>query len=308
MFVAKGLNQVEINSSYQSSTASPKTINGNTRYQLPVLRINVPAGVSVNKINIPYSPTLAKVILNVDGEITGNNIGVNEYLVENDTGLDIDITGSGRINARIKEEWIGPEVGGPVFPLLVGWGGGGAVASNIGYDGARPRPYVNFVREGPQTFKFKWNYSAQDYVPVYEDRELDVSDLFSPLFNPDGTFNGAHASSGDLKVQGHFDAIGRDIRHVGGASKVLNGRRHYWFASNNKRSTFDLDYMQYGVFYANWMTPGPSPCGTGRACAPAITVSRSQRSTIINEVNTGVGVSNLYNLNNFNGVFVGTVV
>jgi len=112
MFVAKGLNQVEINNSYQSSTANPKTINGNTRYQLPVLRINVPAGVSVNKINIPYSPTLAKVILNVDGEITGNVIGVNEYLVENDTGLNIDITGSGTINARIKEEWIGPDVAG----------------------------------------------------------------------------------------------------------------------------------------------------------------------------------------------------
>lgn len=308
MFVAKGLNQVEITNSNQSSTANPKTINGDTRYQLPVLRINVPAGVSVNKINIPASPTLAKVILNVDGHITGNNIGVNEYLVENDTGLDIDITGSGTIGARIKEEWIGPEVGGPVFPLLVNWGFGGAVAANIGYDGANPRPYVNFVREGPQTFKFKWNYSAQDYVPVTGDRELDVSSVIGALFNPDGTYNSDHASAGDLEVRAHYDPVGRDIRHVSAASVVLNGRRHFWFASNNKNSKFDLNYMQFGVYYANWMTPGPNPCGTGRACAHAMTEAKSQRSTIINEVNTGVGVSNLYNLNNFNGTFVGTVV
>lgn len=321
MFVAKGLNQVEINNSYQSSTANPKTINGNTRYQLPVLRINVPAGVSVNKINIPYSPTLAKVILNVDGEITGNVIGVNEYLVENDTGLNIDITGSGRINARIKEEWIGPDVAGlgpdAQQQILVNWGYGGAVAAKIGWsatvsDGMdnppNAQPYVLLKRNGYQNFEFFWNYSAQDYIPVYGDRTLDVSDVFGILFNSDGTFNNNHNALGDRKVQTHVDAVGRDVRHVSAATKVIDGRRHFWFASNNKNSSFDLTYMQFGVYYANWMTPGPSPGGSGRAYAPDITVSRSQRSEILSEVNTGIGVSNLYNLNNFYGTFVGTTV
>ena len=306
MFVAKGLNQVEVTSAFQSSIANPQTINGNTRYQLPVLRINVPAGASVQKIVIPSSPTLAKVILNVDGHVTGTGLSLNQYLVENNTGLPLEVTGSGTINARSKELWIGPEVGDPPSPLLVNWGYGGAVAANISYNGGSPRPYVHFVREGTHTFKFKWNYSAQDYRPVIGDRELDVSPLFAPLFDANG--NWENNTTADYNVSNHYDARGRDIRFVGAASKIINGVRHFWFGSNNKYSAFNLTYMQFGVFYANWMTPGPSPGGSGRAYAPDINVSRSQRSTILGEVYNGVGINNTYSLANFNGTFVGTVL
>lgn len=321
--IAKGLNQVDIDNSHTGSTANPETINGSVRYQLPVLRINVPAGVSVKKINIPSSPTLAKVILNVDGNITGTGNGVNEYLVENDTGLSVDITGTGTIGARIKEEWIGPEVGDPAVPLYVNWGYSGAVAAEIGYNptlpGAvdtpgnqlywpRPRPYVLFERTGNQTFKFKWSWSRQDYVPRVGDRELDVSTVFGALFNADGTFNGNHNSAGNLYKEGNFDYYGRDVRWVAAGSAVINGRRQFWCGSNCKDSIFDLNYLQFGSPWASWMIPGPNPGGTGRAYAPALTASNSQRSTFINEINNGVGVSNNYSTANFNGNFVGTVV
>ena len=321
--IAKGLNQVDIDNSHTGSTANPETINGSVRYQLPVLRINVPAGVSVKKINIPSSPTLAKVILNVDGNITGTGNGVNEYLVENDTGLSVDITGTGTIGARIKEEWIGPEVGDPAVPLYVNWGYSGAVAAEIGYNptlpGAvdtpgnqlywpRPRPYVLFERTGNQTFKFKWRWSRQDYVVRLGDRELDVSDVFGALFNADGTFNGNHNSAGNLYKEGNFDAYGRDVRWVAAGSSVINGRREFWCGSNCKDSFFNFTYYQLGIPYANYMIPGPDPGGSGNGYAPALTAGNSQRSTFINEINNGVGVSNNYSIANFNGNFVGTVV
>lgn len=66
--------------------------------------------------------------------------------------------------------------------------------------------------------------------------------------------------------------------------------------------------MQFGVYFANWMTPGPSPGGSGRAYAPDINASRSQRSTILGEVYNGVGINNTYSLANFSGTFVGTVL
>lgn len=307
MFTAKGLNQVEVTSSFQSSQANAKSINGNTRYQLPVLRINVPAGQSVKNIVIPTGTTLAKVILNVDGHITGTGLGLNKYLVENNSGLPLEVTGSGIINARSKEVWIGPEVGDPPLSLTVNWGYGGAVAANISHnENGSPRPRVHFVREGTHTFKFKWEYSAQDYVAVKGSRELDVSPLFAPLFDANG--NWENNTTADYNVSNHYDARGRDVRFVGAASKMINGVRHFWFGSNNKNSAFDLNFMQFGVYYANWMTPSASPGGSGRANAPAINASRSQRSTILSEVNNGVGIDNTYSLANFSGTFRGTVI
>ena len=98
--IAKGLNQVTIDSTFSSTEANTETLSGASRYKLPIMRVNVPSGQDVKKITMPAGVNLKKVIVNVDGNVTGLNNETGEYLIKNDTTLTPTLSGSGTISAR----------------------------------------------------------------------------------------------------------------------------------------------------------------------------------------------------------------
>lgn len=315
MFVAKGLNSITVDSTFNDSEANTLTISGSTRYKLPIMRVSIPAGENVKKIKIPSGVNLKKVILNVNGTVSGNNNETGEYLVENDTTLTPDITGSGTINARKIQDFSWPVGEYKLVNLLGGFSG--ANANDIAYQNpslavgdpttafSASKPSILIKREANQQFRAYWTSNRQDYRR-FSSGSTDVSGAFSPWINTDGTMKQPNQYSTATEFVTYFNYNGRDARALMLTSLVKNGNRIFLFGTNNKNpSGINAEYMQGWSTWANWKMYGlPQP--VARTSAIQYSVGHDKGGQLgVSAVADGYPISTSANDANFTGTING---
>tara|TARA_B100002019_G_scaffold288682_1_gene302761 strand:+ start:831 stop:1793 length:963 start_codon:yes stop_codon:yes gene_type:complete len=265
--IAKGLNQVTIDSTFSSTEANTETLSGASRYKLPIMRVNVPSGQDVKKITMPAGVNLKKVIVNVDGNVTGLNNETGEYLIKNDTTLTPTLSGSGTISARKIQDFNWPVSSYKLINLLGGYSGanGSAIAyKNPSLSDGDPTtafssgpPSILIQRESNQGFRAYWTFNTQDYK-TFPSGSVDVSGAFSPWINTDGTMKQPSEDSDSVEFVTYVNGNGRDARAIQLTSLVKNGNRIFLFGTNNKNpSGISAEYMQGWSTWANWKVPGP---------------------------------------------------
>lgn len=313
--IAKGLNQVTVDSTFSSSEANTLTISGASRYKLPIMRVNVPSGESVKKIKMPAGVNLKKVILNVDGNITGLNNETGEYLVENDTNLTPSLSGSGTVNARKIQDFDFPVGSYKLINLFGGFSG--ANGSDIEYNNpslangdpttafSAGRPSILIKRESNQSFRAYWTSNRQDYA-LFGSGSVNVSGAFSPWINTDGTMKQPNTYANDVEFVTYFNYNGRDARALMLTSTVRNGNRIFLFGTNNKNpSGINAQYMQGWSTWANWKMYGlPQP--VARTSAIQYSISQDKGGQIgVTAVQDGFPISTSIIDTNFTGTING---
>lgn len=308
--IAKGLNSITVNSTFSNSEANTLSLSGSARYKLPIMRVNIPSGESVQKLNIASGSNLKKVILNVNGTLSGSNLDMNEYLVENNTSLIPSFTGSGNINGRLIQDFDWPVGEYKMCNGLIG-GIGGANGSDIAYQNpslangdptiafSAPRASYLLYRQSSLVFKLYFTYTRCDYATFStaagavnpSSGVSDISGFFTPWLDSSGNFEqvGTNSNSYTSYVVPHTN--GRDQRYNTYGTKVINNKRYVWFATNNKPFFYNANNNTF--YQPGWLSR-------------SATASNSFNTKIgLNDVQNGAPVNTAYDDSNFTGTISG---
>jgi hypothetical protein len=111
------------------------------------------------------------------------------------------------------------------------------------------------------TFTASWTYNELDYTNIGPGN-YNVSSIFPLDANDDLDYT----DTSEYVINANAGSAGRDTRDIAFGSKIIDGKREFWFAANNKNSTMTLGgtmrYQQDGY------------------TAVALTTSNSRRSAI----------------------------
>ena len=253
MFVAKGLNSITVDNTYSSSEANTLSISGSARYKLPIMRVNIPSGQSVQKLNVANGANLKKVILNVNGTLTGTGLDFNEYLVENNTSLTPSISGNGTVNGRLIQEFDFP-IGTYVHITGMRGGVGGANGGDLKYQNpsiADGNPTTAFSsgngsmvigRNSATSWSCYWTETRCDYRPFStangtSSGTAGINNFFNQWLDGSGDFDRTNTGTYVSKIVPH--ANGRDIRTIIMGTVVKDNKRYVWFGTNNKFLNFE---------------------------------------------------------------------
>lgn len=188
--------------------------------------------------------------------------------LKNDSGVTISVTGSGTLDANDRDAFNTTFDGNGSAQINFIGGFGGASGPDIYHSDYGGGFHCKLTRSG-NTFTASWTYNECDYANLGPG-STDISSIF-PL---DG--NGAldHDDTSEYLINTTAGSNGRDVRDLAFGSKIINGVREIWFASNNKGSQMDLGtsmvYYQPG-WQSNSLTAySPGPPATGNSRRPNI--------------------------------------
>tara|TARA_A100001388_G_scaffold116267_2_gene85783 strand:- start:413 stop:1444 length:1032 start_codon:yes stop_codon:yes gene_type:complete len=190
--------------------------------------ITVSGDVGTDAIKYPSGAVGTLTIIN-NGTITGTGA----YGINNLSSETVAVTNNGTVTGANSEGFNSTFSGdGSAMIPFIG-GQGGASAPDIyhsDYGG-----YGNFncklTRSGNQ-FIVSWTYNELDYSNTGAG-STNITSIF-PL-----TGSGAldTTDTNEYIAQTVYNYYGRDARDIAFGSKIINGQRHFWFASNNKSNT-----------------------------------------------------------------------
>jgi len=190
--------------------------------------ITVSGDVGTDAIKYPSGAVGTLTIIN-NGTITGTGA----YGINNLSSETVAVTNNGTVTGANSEGFNSTFSGdGSAMIPFIG-GQGGASAPDIyhsDYGG-----YGNFncklTRSGNQ-FIVSWTYNELDYNNTGAG-STNITSIF-PL-----TGSGAldTTDTNEYIAQTVYNYYGRDARDIAFGSKIINGQRHFWFASNNKSNT-----------------------------------------------------------------------
>lgn len=184
----------------------------------------------------------------------------------NQSAINVSVTNNGSISAGTVDAFNSTFDGNGSAKVNMIGGQGGASGPDFRHTEYGNSGHNCKVTRSGNTFTASWTYNELDYVSIGAG-SIDISSIF-PL-NADGTLNANDTN--EYLINSNAGSRGRDTRDIAFGSKIVNGVREVWFASNCKSSIMELGslmrYRQYG-----WQTR-------------SLTISNSRRSSFfINKV------------------------
>ena len=226
--------------------------------------ITVSGDVGTDAIKYPSGAVGTLTITN-NGTITATGA----YAINNLSLETVAVTNNGSVTGSTSEGF------NSTFA-----GNGSAKMNFIGGQGGASAPDIRHSDYGSSGFNCKLTRSGNTFTASWTYNELDYNNRGAGSYNISSIF--PLTSSGELDITDTnqyvintvYNNYGRDNRQIAFGSKIINGQRHFWFASNNKANTsLNLNSMTYTQSF--WTTVG-------------VSTSNSRRSSILDTLTGGV--------------------
>lgn len=228
--------------------------------------ITVSGDVGTDAIKYPSGAAGTLTIVN-----NGTISTIGAYAINNLSSTTVAVTNNGTVSGNTADQFNSTFSGNGSAKIDLIGGQGGASGPDLYHSdyGGYGNFNVKLTRSG-NTFTVSWTYNEL----YYQDQgggSMDISSIF-PL-----TSSGAIDTTDTLDYVinqysgGYY--LGVDIRDFGFGSKVINGLRHFWFASNIKPTNMTLGSTM------SWSQPGWT--------SVALSTSNSRRSSIFNTLTGG---------------------
>lgn len=226
--------------------------------------ITVSGDVGTDAIKYPSGAVGTLTITN-NGTITATGA----YAINNLSLETVAVTNNGSVTGSTSEGF------NSTFA-----GNGSAKMNFIGGQGGASAPDIRHSDYGSSGFNCKLTRSGNTFTASWTYNELDYNNRGAGSYNISSIF--PLTSSGELDITDTnqyvintvYNNYGRDNRQIAFGSKIINGQRHFWFASNGKANTsLNLNSMTYTQSF--WTTVG-------------VSTSNSRRSSILNTLTGGV--------------------
>ena len=226
--------------------------------------ITVSGDVGTDAIKYPSGAVGTLTITN-NGTITATGA----YAINNLSLETVAVTNNGSVTGSTSEGF------NSTFA-----GNGSAKMNFIGGQGGASAPDIRHSDYGSSGFNCKLTRSGNTFTASWTYNELDYNNRGAGSYNISSIF--PLTSSGELDITDTnqyvintvYNNYGRDNRQIAFGSKIINGQRHFWFASNGKaNTTLNLNSMTYTQSF--WTTV-------------SVSTSNSRRSSILNTLTGGV--------------------
>jgi hypothetical protein len=182
------------------------------------------------------------------------------YCIDNESSVTVAVTNNGSITATDRDYFNATFDGDGSAKMDFVGGQGGASGPDI-YHSDYGGGFNCKLTRSSNTFTASWTYNELDYSNIGPG-SYNVSSIF-PL---DGSGNLDYTDTNEYVINANAGSAGRDTRDIAFGSKIISGKREFWFAANNKNSSMTLGgtmtYQQDG-----WT-------------AVSLTTSNSRRSSI----------------------------
>ena len=165
------------------------------------------------------------------------------YALRNQSSSTVTVNGSGSIRKNNKDGFNSTFTGNGSSEMTGVGGFGGASGPDLWHSDYGTGGIDCKVTRSGNTFTASWTYNEVDYYNRGAG-SYNISSIF-PL-NSDGTFN--DNDTGTYVINASAGSNGRDVRDIAWGSKMISGKRHFWFGSNNKAqwpTTMDLTNLTY---------------------------------------------------------------
>lgn len=203
------------------------------------------------------------------GTLTIINNGViswaGAYGINNLSSVTVAVTNNGSVSGANTEKFNSTFSGNGSAKIDLVGGQGGASGPDLYHSdyGGYGNFNVKLTRSG-NTFTVSWTYNEL----YYQDQgggSMNISSIF-PL-NSSGDLDVTDTSEYVINQYSGGYYLGVDIRDFGFGSKIINGQRHFWFASNIKPTNMTLGSSM------TWHQPGWTTV--------YLTTSNSRRSSLL---------------------------
>lgn len=211
-----------------------------------------------------------------DGDITltvnGTIRSYSGYCIRNQSSQTVTVNGSGSIRKNNKDALVTAlqSVNGTLGLAFSAGGFGGASGSKVRHSSVAGNANFYFLlrRSATNTFRFEWTYNECDYANLGGGTE-NFQTAAASIIPLDSNGNYDDTNTTTYVYNGGTGAAGRDSRDFAAASRVISGQRHFWFATNNKR-TWPTDINSGATSYSQ-----------SGFTSTSLTTSNSVRSSLI---------------------------
>jgi hypothetical protein len=182
------------------------------------------------------------------------------FCVDNNSSVTVAVTNNGTVTATDRDYFNATFDGDGSAKMDFVGGQGGASGPDIYHSDYGGGFNCKLTRSG-NTFTASWTYNELDYSNIGPG-SYNVSSIF-PL---DGGGELDYTDTAEYVINANAGSAGRDTRDIAFGSKIISGKREFWFAANNKASTLTLgSTMTYAQ--SGWISKD-------------LTTSNSRRSSI----------------------------
>jgi len=198
------------------------------------------------------------------GELEMTNDGTisvaGGYCIDNESSVTVAVTNNGSITATDRDYFNATFDGNGSAKMDFIGGQGGASGPDI-YHSDYGGGFNCKLTRSSNTFTASWTYNELDYSNIGPG-SYNVSSIF-PL---DGSGNLDYTDTNEYVINANAGSAGSDTRDIAFGSKIISGKREFWFCANNKNTDLTLgSTMTY--FQPGWQTVN-------------VTTSNSRRSSI----------------------------
>lgn len=156
------------------------------------------------------------------------------YCIDNESSITVSVTNNGSVSATDIDYFNTTFDGNGSAKMDFVGGQGGASGPDIYHSDYGGGFNCKLTRSG-NTFTASWTYNELDYNNIGPG-SYDVSSIF-PL---DGSGALDYTDTSEYVINANAGSSGRDTRDIAFGSKIISGKREFWFCSNNKASTLTL--------------------------------------------------------------------
>lgn len=183
------------------------------------------------------------------------------FCVDNNSSVTVAVTNNGTVTATDRDYF------NTTFD-----GNGSAKMDFVGGQGGASGPDIRHSDYGSSGFNCKLTRSGNTFTASWTYNELDYSDIgagsynVSSIFPLDGSGALDYTDTNEYVINANAGSAGRDTRDIAFGSKIISGKREFWFCANNKDAVLTLgSTMTY--YQPGWQSK-------------SITTSNSRRSSI----------------------------
>lgn len=169
------------------------------------------------------------------------------FCVDNNSSVTVAVTNNGTVTATDRDYFNTTFDGDGSAKMDFVGGQGGASGPDIYHSDYGGGFNCKLTRSG-NTFTASWTYNELDYSNIGPG-SYNVSSIF-PL---DGGGALDYTDSNEYVINANAGSAGSDTRDIAFGSKVIDGKREFWFCSNNKNTDLTLGAtMTY--YQPGWQT------------------------------------------------------
>ena len=229
----------------------------------------VSGDVGTDAIKYPSGAVGTLTIIN-NGTITGTGA----YAINNLSLETVAVTNNGSVTGTNSEGFNSTFSGDGSAKIGFIGGQGGASAPDIRHSDYSGNFFCKLTRSGNQ-FIVSWTYNELDYNNTGAG-STNISSIF-PLLSSGALDT---TDTNEYVTQTVYNYYGRDARDLAFGSKVINGNREFWFASNNKSNTTMTlgSTMTYAQSF--WVSVSLSPSNSVRGSILSVLTGGASNGTV----------------------------